>query len=371
MESQELLELSKEELLSQVHKLELQIQGLDDELSRQNGLMNKVREHKHNYSEDFGLVVSAPVQALVEEVISNPEAFTKDERNRIIKMYANSLEMRGTYECLGWPIGTQLKQVKDVMIPKIRENAKFFSSIVGRDFIAYHNSHLIAILRMALNEVDSLCNNLENIESFEYGISEPFNLKAEVRDAFLKDNSARSVLGETSIRIETYFGDLSDVQVDMNKKNFRTHVLGNIIKNLHDHAFKEIDNSSYDTPILNIRLPLWKKFLSFILPRLSLSAVNPKATFCVRDYFEKKVRIRFVKDENNNRRMNLIIENNGKDFIGDREAVFDKGVGNGSGIGLYSARQFLKHYGANINMLPSVTMDDEYKVGFIINLPIL
>lgn len=337
MELQDLQKLSKEELISL-------IQELEEKLSRQNDLMNKVREHKHNYSEDFGLVVSAPIQTILEEVRANPDAFTIDERNRIIKIYADSAEMRGTYECLGWPIGIQLKQVKEVMVPKIRNNVEFFSSIVRRQPLrTYKNRHLITILRMALNEAEALCGRLKTIESFEYGIPEPFNLKAEVLSAFYEDNLKHTIPGKKSILIERYFGDLSDVQVEMNKENFRSRFLGNIIKNLHDHAFKEIDDSSF--------------------------ANNPKGEISVvGDYFEKKVLIKLIKDEKSDHRVNLIIENNGKEFKGDRDAIFDKGVGSGEGIGLYSARQFLKHHGANINMLEKV--DDGYNVGFIINLPI-
>lgn len=358
MEPQELLDLSKEELVSLVQKLE-------DKLFHQNDLMNKVREHKHNYSEDFGLVVSAPAQALLKEVISNPDVFTVDERDRIIKMYTDSVEMRGTYECLGWPVGIQLNQVKNVMVPKIRENAKFFSSIVGRA-LAYQDQWLIGKLRMALDETEPLCSKLESIESFEYGTSEPFNLKAEIKDTFNKDNLAVGFSGGTSIQIETYFGEYSDIQVDMNKKNFRSCVLGNIIKNLHDHAFKEIDDSSFASPAMNTKLPLWKIILSFIFSRF---AVKSQENLADVTYFEKKVRISFVKDEKNEHRINLIIENNGKAFDGDIDSVFDNGVGNGSGIGLYSAKQYLKFYGANIQM--RIKTDDEYKVGLIVNLPIL
>lgn len=364
MELQDLLKLSPVELASRVQELESRIQELEDERSRLIDLMDKVREHKHNYSGDFGLVVSAPIQALVKEVISNPDAFIPDDIDRIIKIYADSAEMRGTYECLGWRIEEKLEKVKEVMVPKIRENVEFFSSIVGQNKTEYNNTHLIDILRMALNESESLCDNLENIESFKYGISEPFNLKAEILSAFKGDNSKRGLLGKTTIQIEKYFGDLSDVQVSMSKKAFRSHVLGNIIKNLHDHAFVEDSTSTF--PILNIRLSLWKKILSCFFSRLF--TINLQKTFSVGDYFEKKVLIKLIKDEKSDHRVNLIIENNGKEFKGDRDAIFDKGVGSGEGIGLYSARQFLKHYGANIDMLEKV--DDGYKVGFIINLPI-
>lgn len=365
MEIQELYNFSKEELVSK-------IQELEDKLFRQNDLMDKVREHKHNYSENFGLVVSAPVQALLKEVMINPDVFTVDERNRIIKMYTDCVEMRGIYECLGWPIGIQLNKVKNIMVPKIRENAHFFSDIIGRA-LTYKDKWLIEKLRMALDETEPLCCKLENIETFEYGISEPFNLKAEIKDAFNKYNSTVVFWGGTSIQFEMYFEEFSDVQVDMNKKNFRSCVLGNIIKNLQDHAFKDIDDSRVVSPMLNNCRSLWAKIiLSWKKIKLNFSrlcADNPKKCLSDVNYFEKKVRILFEKDEKSDHRINLIIENNGKEFDGDLDTVFDNGVGNGSGIGLYSARQFLKYYGANIKMY--VNADEEYKVGFIINLPIL
>ena len=92
MELQDLLKLSPVELASRVQELESRIQKLEDERSRLIDLMDKVREHKHNYSGDFGLVVSAPIQALVKEVISNPDAFIPDDIDRIIKIYADSAE---------------------------------------------------------------------------------------------------------------------------------------------------------------------------------------------------------------------------------------------------------------------------------------
>ena len=56
-------------------------------------------------------------------------------------------------------------------------------------------------------------------------------------------------------------------------------------------------------------------------------------------------------------------------FYGDIEKVFENGIGEGSGIGLYSAQQFLNAYNANITMFTNA--ENEYKVGFIINIPIL
>ena len=41
-------------------------------------LRSQIREHKHNYSEDFGLIVRLPAQRLFRELITNPDIFSDD-----------------------------------------------------------------------------------------------------------------------------------------------------------------------------------------------------------------------------------------------------------------------------------------------------
>lgn len=346
MDFQELSNLSKEELISRVEELENKLNAL----FRQNTLMNKVREYKHNYAEDFGLVVSGPAKELFKEFLVNPEAFTFEEKERIQEVFINSLEMEGAYEGLGLPISIQLNKVKNKMVPQIRNNAKLFSSIVGKP-ASFSDISLIGKLKMALNETESLCCELENIEYFEYGDSEQFNLKAEIKDAFNKDNYATGLKGGVPIYPEFIFGEYSGTMVEMNKKSFRSYVLGNIIKNLHDHAFRDYDvfSATYTPKSHEV------KTVSTTIP------------------IEKRVRISLKKDEKNEHRINLIIENNGELFRGDVVDVFEKGIGEGEGehIGLYSVRQFLNAYGATIKMYTDSENKEGYKVGFIINLPIV
>lgn len=354
-----------------IEQLQTQVNELEAKLAHSNELMSKVREHKHNYSEDFGLVVSVPVKSLLKELIYNPNIFSLDERENIIEMFEKSMEMRGFYECLGWPVGIQLSKVTSEMLPCIRNNAEFFSSLVGKN-VAFQDRWLVSKLKMALNEVEGLCAKLENIENFEYGESEPFNLKAEIKEIFLKDNSAIGFRGGQPIQIETFFGEYTDIMVDMNRKCFRTHLIGNIIKNLHDHAFKEIDNNSpYDICYPKENMSFWVWLLNIIKFRKDKSTHQDFINGLPTSMREKRVRISFQKDMSNKHRINLIIENNGKAFKGDVNDVFEKGIGDGVGehIGLYSARQFLKAYGATITMFTKD--DEEYKVGFLINLPIL
>ena len=337
MNSRELSNLSKEELISRVEELENELKK-QDALS-QNALMNKVREYKHNYAEDFGLVVSVPAKELFKESLVNPEAFTFEEKERIQEVFISSMEMRGAYEGLGLPISIQLSKVKNKMVPQIRNNAKLFSSIVGKAAL-FTDRWLTSKLKMALNETESLCCELENIEYLEYGASEQFNLKAELKEAFNKDNSVLGVKGGVPIFPEFIFGDCSNIMVEMNRKSFHSYFIGNIIRNLHDHAFKDFD-----------------EFL-------------PTSSQTVR---EKKVRIWLKKDEHNEHRINLIIENNGAPYNGDVDDVFEKGIGDGEGehIGLYSVRKFLNAYGATIKMYTDPENKEGYKVGFKINLPVL
>lgn len=362
MDFQELSNLSKEELISRVEELENKLNAL----FRQNTLMNKVREYKHNYAEDFGLVVSVPAKELFKEFLVNPEAFTFEEKERIQEVFINSLEMGGAYEGLGLPISIQLNKVKNKMVPQIRNNAKLFSSIVGKAAI-FNDRWLISKLKMALNETESLCCELENIEYLEYGASEQFNLKAELKEAFNKDNFATGVKGGVPIYPEFIFGECFDIMVEMNRKSFRTHFIGNIIKNLHDHAFKHFDES-LPTLSSHNNIDWWKRiwlFITSIFTRTTETAIQTMP--------EKRVRISLKKDEKNEHRINLIIENNGAPYNGDVDDVFEKGIGDGEGehIGLYSVRQFLNAYGATIKMYTDPENKEGYKVGFIINLPIV
>lgn len=350
-------------------QLKKQVNDLEARLAHSNELMSKVREHKHNYSEDFGLVVSAPVKSLMKELINNPTIFSVDERERIVNMFSESMEMRGFYECLGWPVGIQLSKVKNEMVPFIRRNVDFYSSLIGKN-VDFQDRWLIGKMQMALNEADGLCSKLENIEHFEYGESEPFNLKAEIKDTFIKDNSAIGFRGGQPMQLEWYFGEYSDIMVEMNRKSFRAHFLGNIIKNLHDHAFDEFDNQPIGIDDnSNERI----SFLQWLLNLFTFKNKRAKSKSIVGfnegKIREKCVKISFRKDGRDEHRINLIIENNGKEFCGDTETVFDNGVGDGTGIGLYSAKQFLKAYGATIQMF--TREENEFKVGFIINLPIL
>ena len=356
------LHLTKEELLSKITQLEMEINDLQQ-------LMNKVREHKHNYSEDFGLVVVAPIEGLVNELLINKEVFTEDEIRDIIESYKASMQMHGAYECLGWPVDIQLKRVKESMVPQIRKNAALYTSILQRK-IEFNDKWLVGKLQMACDEATHLCENLANIEHFDYGAATPFSICTEIKKVFNDDRRASGYRGESSIYIDYLFGEFADLKVSMNEKGFRKYVLGNIIKNLHEHAFKEIDELELSHKIINKKFSWWTKFVVKLLPysvRMRYMAMYKDVeNFKIP---EKRIRISIRPSQKDSQRVDIIIENNGKPFYGNIEKVFENGIGEGSGIGLYSAQQFLNAYNANITMFTNA--DNEYKVGFIINTPIL
>jgi signal transduction histidine kinase len=280
----------------------------------------------------------------------------------------------GIYECLGWPIDIQLKRVKESIVPQIHNNVDLYTSVI-RKTVELCNHSLVSILRMAIGESEALCSNLINIEHFDYGPTTTFSLCTVIKEYFDHSNLKMGSLGEIPIHVDYFFGNYNDVKVSMDQKGFCKYFLENMIKNLKDHAFKEIDALLYSQKEYEDNDSWWTKLVLRLLPRLLPHRLAKRIDIMLRpvspstQILEKTVRIRIKPDKNDLHKVNLIIENNGKPFIGDTEKVFENGFGEGSGIGLYSAKQFLKEFGATIEMFTDNS--NEYKVGFIINLPIL
>lgn len=340
-------------------------------------LIAKVREHKHNYAEDFGLAVSVPAQAVFDELISHPDSFSIEEKEKIVTAFTTSIECKSLYEGLGLPIHIQLNRLKKRIIPQIKENATFYSALL-KSHESFNDRWVLSKLRMALSETESICSKLENIEHFDYGKSEPFSLSSEIRSTFNKENGILGTSGKKLIQIDidSNFGRFSDIKVNMNQESFRSHFLGNIIKNLHDHAF-----NGFDVPLgKNIKATKqtekWIKshrwlmvipgFGTMLLPILLSREIKRLETK------EKKVRILFKQEENIPDMLIVTIENNGNPFTGNIDTVFEMGIGDngeGHGIGLYSAKKFIESYGGSIKMFTNA--NKEYVVGFNIQIPII
>lgn len=335
-------------------------------------LMRKVREHKHNYAEDFGAVVSVPARLLFDEWVKNPEAFTTDEVKSIHTLYAESLEQQGQYNMLGLPIDIQLYRLKERMIPKIKQNAHLLKEILSKGQTEYQSAGFVLRLQRAINKTDELCEHLASIEQLDYGEKQKINITEVMVDTFERK------LSESSIRIIRPYGELTRCCACLNEDGFRTYLLGNIIKNLNEHAFEELDTEGITSPLDGIPslfawLPYWALKILYPSKKNDFLAAERRIT-------EKIVRIKLEENQQDPSKITIIIENNGKPFVGDVSAVFENEVSvaddgsiiphvSGKGIGLYSAKQFIEASGGTMEMI--VEPNAEYKVGFKIVLPIV
>jgi signal transduction histidine kinase len=304
------------------------------------------REHKHNYAPLFQKVVSNPARSILKEWIENPGYFTEEERRKILRMYTDAIELRGKYDMLGKNVDDQIREIKKSIIPQIETLTNFYRDI----FIAYRGNEekvvepiyteLNSDLQNSIINSKKLLDLMDAMEKTEFGLQTTFNLRKVIDDEFRTDIREEISKGNGNNFIyESFCGDLSDTMVCMDEDGFKINVIGNIISNFHKHAF--------------------------------LDAVENGTLMSSEDDFfntSKRVKMIFEKSSEKTNYIRVIIKNNGKIFDGDTESVFSWGVGAGSGIGLTSARNFLKHYNASINM--DNTIDEEgYTVSFILIIP--
>lgn len=338
------VKLSKEELIYRINQIE--------------GLLEKIRIQKHNCARPLGIFVAEPLNAFHKKLFADPSFFSEEERDKILNLYEKQIECRELFKCIALSKKEQINKIQNVFIPFVENDlTQFYQSFMESD--KFYDCGFPGIIELAIKSKEDLCSQLKFLGNFDYGPAELFKLGTEVRDYFDKNLSDVEL-----IRVGL---DIADVNVYMNLTNFKSCVLENIIKNLHDHAFKrgyvsekvnEI-NAEFD----NSDNPTWlQKFFRFIFKFLETKYKGKYINY------SKKVRISFEQDSQNNDRINMIIENNGHSFVGDVNTVFNKNTGNGTGLGLYSARDFLEYNDATITMFTNTR--EEYKVGFIINLPI-
>lgn len=342
------------------------------------------REHKHNYSPLFGKVVSEPARVLIKELIANPNFYTVEEREEILRIYTNAIELRGNYSMLGKGFEDQVSEVRLSIIPQIESFHDFISEVYAQKRENYPlTPRFNEKLYKSIISSEKLCKLIEKMETPGYGEPVVFNLRKVINDEFRSDIDYYSEDGSgMTFEYESLWGDLASVKVKMDKEGFRICVLNNIIENIHKRAFQD---TVEEEPIIRIQQD--EKIDLSLMSRLKYSTNN----YSLRNHFahshskdnmvtensdqqssvfgnNKKVRVRFTKDNKYERRINIFIENNGYPFEGDVNKVFDWGVGSGSGIGLASAKSFLKNYDASIEMIKNI--DETFTVGLKINIPI-
>lgn len=286
-----------------------------------------IRENAHKNAGLFGDVVSSPARELEKLMIESPESFTVEERRLISTIHANAIADAQVFQLIGKPLREQLKCVDNAFIPHIRENVNSYNRLLGNRNL---NNVILMWLRQSVAKSDELIEGLGKFDSANFGNPEPFVLSRFLKGFITERNSRFALLGEASYYTEYFFGEGYPAEVMLNPESFKTHVLCHIFDNFDKHAFcgPEFESGGKG----------------------------------------KHVRVDFYLDKTETGRMDVLIRNNGRPFRGDTEAVFENGVGHGTGIGLFSARRFLAASGGTVRMI--TYDDDEFTVGININLPI-
>lgn len=316
-------------------------------MSENKDIYKKVRIHKHNYAGEFGNVVVDPISTLIEELLLHPEIFTIEERKDILECYRQVMQISGQYEVLGYTLSEQLSKVKDKMIPTIKANCTLLEKTISQPR-HFQESSLIEILRWAIGNTHDICNRLSKIEEDDKGETKVINLIKLVEEYFKEEQRIRNLKGLPSYDIAIYGREFSNTCIQIDSEGFKNSVLHNIIENTHKHAFSH-ENKNYDT----VAYPE-----NFIKKQSSNASTIQN----------KQVQIVFKKDNNEANYIIMTIGNNGKPYNGNPNNVFDYEVGENTGMGLYSAKDFLTKNGATIKM--ESTPNEEFTVHFIIKIPI-
>lgn len=298
-----------------------------DQTNERSEQISIIRENVHKRSKDFGYVVSEPARALHNELIEHPEVFSLEERRLIASIYEQAIEDAYIFQSLGKPLTLQLEKLWNDVVAHIRNNVDRFNTLIKNEKLSQYT---LAWLQSSVLNTDKLIDGLFNIEQAGYGDPEAVSLAKLIKSFVTNRSRISAQLGDPSYNVDFFFGEYYYATFYLNPESFELHVLGHIFDNFDKHAFcgdKYVDGEKV-----------------------------------------KNVRIDFMEDESDEGRVNILIRNDGHPFTGDSSAVFEKGVGHGSGIGLFSARKMIEAIGGSIQMQTYV--NEEYTVGFLINLPI-
>lgn len=317
--------------------------------------IKKIRIHKHNYAGEFGNVVIDPMLTLAEELIDNPHIFSKEEREWIFNGLRQAFLIHGRYDILGYTLQEQMTKVKEEMIPVIKKNGEICKKIISKDR-NFVTPGLVEIIRWADEKIPDICSKLVNIEFDDKGEAKPIALLSFIERLFIEDKEVRTRKGLPSFNFSVFGRDFSDIKVLIDSDGFNNVVIHNIIENLYKHAFVSFQQADNSKAINRNSFLFWNKN----------RRRNIDDEIVVENYPE--VQIRFEKDSDNANYIIVIIENNGRPFLKDVNSVFEYGIGEGTGLGLFSVADFLRKYNSTITMVS--TPNEKFTVHFIIKIPI-
>ena len=317
--------------------------------------IKKVRIHKHNYAGEFGNVVIDPMLTLAEELIDNPQIFSKEEREWILNGLRQAFQIRGRYDFLGYTLQEQMTKVKEEMIPVIKKNSEICKRIISKDR-KFVTPGLVEILRWSDEKIPDICSKLVNIEFDDKGEAKPIALLSFIERLFIEDKEVRARKGLPSFDFSVFGREFSDIKVLVDGDGFNNVVIHNIIENLYKHAFVYFQPAESSKTVNRNHFLFWNKN--------NRHNIDDEIVF---DNYPE-VQIRFEKDSDNANNIIVIIENNGSPFLKDVNTVFEYGIGEGTGLGLFSVADFLRKYNSTIAMVS--TPNEKFTVHFILKIPI-
>lgn len=222
-------------------------------------------------------------------------------------------------------ICTQLQDIQTVIVPEIRQIVSYYSTLRDKPIFNLNTKNgnkAYNLVKRSVEEYEGLCerlveDNAAHIKT-EHSISET-DLFGIVSNAFL-----------TLQADVKYEPDFACIPISIDEARFKNEVLNNITRNIERYAF-------------------------------------PRNKYEMATVLQKRVQITFRQIANF---WEIDIANNGEPFTGDLSKVFmcgyHHGSSEGTGYGLYTARQFLQSIGGDIYM--ESTPNEEYKVKFTIKI---
>lgn len=219
----------------------------------------------------------------------------------------------------------QFKTIESSIIPSIKEISNFYASLRDQPIfnLATHiGQKAYNLIRESVDETEGLCERLIKHNSI-YLETETNISKVDLFELVIK------VFGTLDADVD-YKTTVYKIPLFLDRNRFTNDVLLNIYQNIERYAF-------------------------------------PKEKYELKTLFQKKVMISFEEINND---WQIEISNNGEPFNGDITKMFECGYHHGSvqgsGYGMYTAKQYMKSIGGDIKM--ECPTDSEFKVKFILKI---
>ena len=298
--------------------------------------IEEVHRNKHNMIPVVKLAVLKPIDALLES--SNrasdfpstllPEIEARKVIADTIMSFLSSIgDTEVGHESQVDLLEKQIRHLVNTIIPQIKSFSLFFSQFKDKEYYftdSEEGQRALDLVIKAPSRCEMSCQGLSTLEYgdklYNYGGVCQFTRIIEMLEDVFDELDNINVIYECPDR---------DVTVKVDRNDFESKVLFNIIENIKKHAF-------------------------------------PFEEYKDKLVVDKIVEVAVISDSD---KVVLRISNNGLPFYGNVENLFKQGYHAGkygrTGFGLASAKQYMLNIGGNIEFSPT----EKFNVSFIITIP--